>query len=404
MYKLILKLFGESIESIRLAAAIYNAFTLAALYCLVRASQSLRAAWSGAFVFGIFSTCPLIEGFTANAELFTVLPLVLSAYLTWKKKWIWAGFLSGLAFFLKPIGVSGLILTLSWMILMKARWQEFFKASGAFFVVPILSVAHGIIIGWDHFWYSFAEQKLASDTLFSIGIRSQISSFAHKFSYTLPATIVPLSLALLGTFKSKRQVKIFGILWVITTLVGMSLGGNWHWHYFIQLIPPLAFLSGAAIAAFPTLSLRSFWVVVLTSSFLYFCIKQLPHWFLSPKSISQDVYKRLPYLVDKDIAEYISSNTKSHESIYVAFYQADIYYLSKRKAAVPQQLYRYQLLSSQKVFQQILNSIRQKKPAMVIWINYPPEWISAKEFLDFLRERYTEVKKFPYDIVIYKRR
>ena len=79
IYKLFLFIFGGSVEAIRLAAALYNALTVAALFFFARQVFSQRAAWLGALVYAIFSASPRIEGFTANAELFTLLPLVVAA-------------------------------------------------------------------------------------------------------------------------------------------------------------------------------------------------------------------------------------------------------------------------------------------------------------------------------------
>ena len=66
-----------------------------------------RAAWISAALYAVFSACPRIEGFTANAEIFTLAPLVLNSSLVWSGRWFWAGVVTSIAFQLKPSGVEG---------------------------------------------------------------------------------------------------------------------------------------------------------------------------------------------------------------------------------------------------------------------------------------------------------
>src|SRR5665647_1662452 len=101
---------------------------------------------------------------------------------------------------------------------------------------------------------------------------------------------------------------------------------------------------------FEMLRLKRRYLIYLlgVSSAAFFLVREVPYWFLSPPEVSFRLYQRIPYLYSKEISEYIQKESVSTDSIYVAFYQADIYYLSKRKAAVPQ-LYKYQFTGSHEV-------------------------------------------------------
>lgn len=145
IYKLFLFIFGGSVEAIRLAAALYNALTVAALFFFTRQVFSQRAAWLSALVYATFSASPRIEGFTANTELFTLLPLVVAAHLTWREKWLAAGLVSGIAFLIKPAALSGLLLTLVWTLVVKASWRAPLASLLGFLAGPLASMAHSVI-------------------------------------------------------------------------------------------------------------------------------------------------------------------------------------------------------------------------------------------------------------------
>ena len=59
----------------------------------------------------------------------------------------------------------------------------------------------------------------------------------------------------------------------------------------------------------------------------------------SPETISWTLYKRPGYILSGQIANYIRSTTHEEDTIYVAFAQADLYYLSARRGAAPQYYY-----------------------------------------------------------------
>jgi len=147
IYRLALAM-GEGIGAIRLFAALWNGLTAVAVLFSIRAlfgtgRRAVTGAWLGAALFAVFSTAPRIEGFTANAELFTLLPLTLSALFTWRRQWLLAGLAAGMATAIKPNGVSGLLLAVAWLVVMRARWRDVGVLLAGFAVAPGLCLAHG---------------------------------------------------------------------------------------------------------------------------------------------------------------------------------------------------------------------------------------------------------------------
>lgn len=237
IYKVVLAAFGTDVVAIRLAAALYNAATTAALFLLTRDVLSARVAWWTALGFALFSASPGIHGFAANGELFTALPLVVAAHLTWWGKWGWAGLVSGLATVIKPSGISGLLLTLAWLGVAKAPRSAAARAVGGFVVAPLVSFAHGYLVGWEHFWDSFGRMMFTVSVV-ATDWRVQLRQLGRSSVETAAAWIVLAVLAVLAVMRGQREPSRFGVLWVAAAMAGMAIGGSWFPHYFIQLVPP----------------------------------------------------------------------------------------------------------------------------------------------------------------------
>jgi hypothetical protein len=243
---------------------------------------------------------------------------------------------------------------------------------------------------------------MLTDSGFSMGINQQIGNFLDSTYVLLPLLALPFLLSLIGIIKAELKIRIFGSLWLFSTFAGMAIGGNWFSHYYIQVLPPLAFMGGFGLFEILRLKRRYLLYLLGISSAALFLVHEVPYWFLSPPEVSFRLYKRIPYLFSKDISEYIQKESAPADTIYVAFYQADIYYLSQRKASVPQ-LYEYQFTGSHKVYQKIIENIEKKDPIIIVRCQPPPAWISDKEFGRLLENGYELRRRYPSNIRLYKR-
>src|SRR4051812_5008764 len=300
VYRGILWAFGSHVEAIRLAAALWNAATTLAIFGFaLETSKSRLTAAGAALMFSIVSASPSIEGFTANAELFAVLPLVLSAHLTWMRQWFWAGLLAGVAAVIKAIGVSGLLLTTTWVLVTGGGARALMATATGFALAPALSAVHISTIDWNAFWAQ-QQQRVLANSVVTNGWSSQFVVFLSSAVKTSPAWLGLASLALLGWQVADANVRWFGSLWALFSLLGMSIGGAWSWHYWSQLVPPLVWMSVPA-TGFPKLrwnALPALLCCALGSAL--FLTRELPLWFAKPAEISWSVYQRPGYLIEDD--------------------------------------------------------------------------------------------------------
>jgi hypothetical protein len=368
VYDLILA-FGDSVVTMRSFAGVYNALSVLVLFALGRAMASERVAWTAAALFALFGASPHIEGFTANAEIFAQLPMVIAALLTWRRRWAWAGFAAGVAFLLKPSALGNALLIALWCLVTRAPLISLFTSGAAFFAALLPSIAHGAWIGWQYFWDSIYARRVAlmGDNSLSV----QIDRLTTSLMITLGAWCVPAMLTIAGMFRRIDQPRLFGLLWLLGALAGMSMGGFWFWHYFIQMMPPLCLLAALGLETLLASRLRIAWIAAVLLTSTIFIVREGSLWTAPPKEISWQIYHRAGYLVSDQVAKHVAANTTEKDSIFVCFGQAEIYYLARRKPSFPYMFYA-DFEYSQQLFDGAIATIRDRRPARLILVQPPP--------------------------------
>jgi hypothetical protein len=396
IYRAIFALLGDDVVAIRMAAALVAAATLIAIVHTARVVISPRAGWIAGALFAVLGASPSIEGFTANAELFANLPLVVAAYFTWRERWVAAGLLAGIAFVIKPSAISAFALLIAWCLLQRGGARALLRGSAAFALAPAASVLHGAAVDFQAYFASLVSDRLLAFSLIATSASSQWSRFVDSLVVTSPAWTIPLVLAAAGIAALPGglggRAARFGAIWLLASLAGMSIGGTWYYHYYMQLLPPLVIFAGAA--HFGSGWRRASIVALLALALLRFAVLDGSLWFAPSDQISLRVYGRAGYLFSQQIAELISARTKPTDTLYVAFSEAQLYYLTRRRAAVPGQLYWNQAERNERAFDAALRAIEQRQPAMIVWAQPPPHWISAKAFHELLNRGYRLVRVF----------
>lgn len=402
LYKLAL-LFGDDIATIRLAAALYNAATCMAVFACADRLFDRPAAWCAAGAYALFSAAPRIEGFTANAELFTLLPLVLSATLVWQGRWVGAGVLAGVATVIKPNGLAGLLLALGWAACAPGRGRAWAQVVAGFCLAPLASAVHGWSVDWWAYWGSFVDRRLLLYSIVSSRVGTQLDNLIAGVRATVSSWILLAVLAAFAAIKRRERATAFALLWLATCFAGMALGGDWQWHYFQQIIPPLCVLAGGGVARWRAPGVRWPWVGAAGLAAVWFARGDLPFWSRSADEISWTLYGRAGYLAAPQAARAIDARTAPSASIYVAFAEAEIYFLAGRKAAVPQFFYR-QVLYSPAVFAEVVGALQRGEAEMVVVAQGPPAArMSVEAFVALLEQRYEPVQQFG-PLVLLRRR
>jgi 4-amino-4-deoxy-L-arabinose transferase-like glycosyltransferase len=377
VYAAIMRTIGTSVIDLRIGAWLFVVATMPAVYAVARYYAGRRAAIVALLLFVVFSSSPLIEGFTANAEVFTALPCAIIAWLllrTQKRGWRWhhlliIGALGSIATLLKPSGfvMIPLAILFCWLVseggarlaLNRSAWI----IAGMFIgVAPAL--IHGWMVGWDNFVFASFTYRLEYQSTATASWGNQLNGVLGMVQRLIPLFVValfafgvrqwrhtspPRVLAISGgsqladaTVSSLTRIRLYARrhpastllwLWVLASIGGISMGGDWWYHYAIQIVAPLSILL-APLLLDAGERLRGLWrwaFVLAVLAVLLFPYALMARVNANPTTAK--VYPNQGYERQQDVAEYLQTHGTPGAPILVAFDQAALYYLADRPAA-----------------------------------------------------------------------
>jgi len=208
-------------------------------------------------IFAALTTLPLLEGNTANSELFMIVFTIFAFLILLKEKLsgrfvFLAGFLMGLGTLFKiPAAFDAPIIVIYWLITsdLKSDWKKILTNT----VVLIAGFATPLILTF--VWY-FTKGALTdyikAAFLQNVGYLSsfrpgdvQKPFLVRNTPLLMRAGFVILGSGVLFIFR-KRLSKRFILLslWILLTLFAITLSERPYPHYFIQAAAPIAFLFG----------------------------------------------------------------------------------------------------------------------------------------------------------------
>lgn len=381
-YGLIFHTIGESVVALRIGAWIVALMTMVVVWLLGHALGGRRVAMLATLLFALIGSSPSIEGFTANAEVFMALPAAIGAYLLLRQSrngWTWHGLLlvgamCGFATLLKPSGLVMLPVAIGFAFLatnagtrtvfIRALWL-----SGGFVIAMLPAFIHGAFIGWDNFVFAAITYRITHQSTATNGIGHHAEAIWNLFARVWPlvaAVLVPFAfrwwaerervnlrtwrprltsatemgivsrIAVRPPFQRGREGRLLLGLWFLGCLAGIAMGGDWWFHYLIQLAVPLSlWLAIKIIDVRAMLSPRSAWLMVIAIGALLL----LPYNVIAKgdgRAITREIYGHPGYPDQMPVARYLMENTPPETPIFVAFDQAALYYLADRPS-----IYRY---------------------------------------------------------------
>jgi 4-amino-4-deoxy-L-arabinose transferase-like glycosyltransferase len=401
VYRLIEAAGLGSVRGIHVVAAIYT--SLSSLMLLVLASRvwGRGIGLGAAALFSVIMSLPNLVGYTANADLFMALPLLGSLYVLLRAdphplnsplgRWLLAGsgLLGAIALLIKPSGFAALLLAGLW-ILRRWRveggpWRVWLLAELALalgFIVGLApAVLHGLLTAPEWYLDAVVFNRIGQDSAVAMGIGYQVHRFANN-SAAILARLPLLLLAPLGFFALRQPADrwrhhLLGC-WLLAAFAGAALGSNWYLHYYQQLLPPVAIATVLGVRALLVRSRRPWYAVgqgllVVSVGALIMSIAQVQ---LLPADPARLVLDYTPERAASGaLADYVRAHTAPDDRIYVAYDQAQIYYLAERRPAA-RWLYFRELLWTPGAFDEQVARIADPATA-------PRYIVGAQPFDDF---------------------
>ena len=393
----------------RLFGAVYAiACTLVLAYLIWRLYGS-AAALCGAALYAVFSSGPQIEGFTVNGELLATLPAVaaVAALVTARRSArpaIWL-FLAGccaagallvkqsaidaalVVLLLAPLGtesaddrgrrrgVSANAMAQDGVRAARAGWRARVRrlalVSAGLGGVLALSVLHGALTGWqrylnavllDNLHYRGAEA--AADTAANALAGLQWFWAGDAF------LIVAAALGLLIVPRARGVAAWLPLPWLAAAALGVSLGGLYNRHYFIQLLPPLCLLAAAGLVGVARQVRR----VPLTGLALLPPLAALgltvqvnaPYYLDNARAqVTRHIYTWPEYLDQDDLVAFLRARVPAGQPFYATYAAPELHYLADRPS-VTRYLWRRPLGELPGAYEAVLRAVDDDEPVCVV--------------------------------------
>lgn len=459
LYAVFIRLFGISFFGLKMFGTFFVLMAVLAVFWLAKQACGRQVGLLAAFLFGVFSSGPMVEGGTVNLETVLHLPsilavsLFLKASLSGRLRWYFlAGLCAALAMLVKQVG--GVLFFVFLCCGIPELWRKkdsrslkqwfaryLLLAAGA--LLPVIAVIsfyhfHGYTLNqlYDSMWgsnlrYIYRGQESTSLLkFFSLSLKIMLPENGLLWMGTLFSTVYLGWRILHGKGQASDRILLWWALWSFAVL---WLAGLFFQHYFLQIIAPFSVLTAYAIVttwrlakSLPPLprSVAQAGITVLLMIVVIVFIRNDYKYFFSYTPVEQTVlYKEISdgiydsygvyNVLLQEIAYYIRMQTGPGEIIYVWGIAPQIYFLAQRKAATR---YRnnYNLsalvtgnsLKALEAYAPVaIEEIRKSKPTYIVQI-FPLDVFPALQ--TFVRDHYLVDKSVafpapPNEIRIYRR-
>ncbi len=335
---------GGNTGSIRIMAMLFGALLVVSTAIVVREVAGETAARFAAVLCAVASAAPVLEGYSANAELLSgavsaaglavgVLAVSRHRPLVW---FYGSGLLAGAALSLKQSGFDGLLALLGWLVLSIALCPEIRRTAvraiaaltaGVVSVLGMLML-HGALLGWSRWWAAVAGYRLKTQSTFA-------SADWPNLLRTLPFAVVVLGtsavLAVMGlssaTRRRTRRVvesltpgRSLLTMWFFASTLAFLIGGGFWRHYWLLLAAPLSALAGVGLAQLPKLRITTLLAALAP------CLA-ITAWVYVGTNAGLNVRAAADHrsVVDESVAKWFTTNRQPGQNLYVLCASAAAY-------------------------------------------------------------------------------
>ncbi len=293
--------------------------TCVLLYLAGRSLAGARAGLLAALIYGILTGAGNPRLLASNTELFMMLPLTASVLLMLRRRWLWSGaLLVAAGAFRQSAAVNLLLLPVAVFLLepsgKRARASALFAAglAAVLLIGAALLAATGSLIGfWD--WtvgslYGYASTNWTPALVWQRA-KDSIAPFVGSAAVVWVAAI-----AFAWRWKRLQPGQRLIVAWLIVSVPGSLAGGHLSWHYFIQVMGPLALLAAFAIDEALDTSMRR-WVAGAAIAGLAAPMLAWGAFDLVADPLTYDFSPPVPQ--HETVAAYIHAHTGPQDRVFV---------------------------------------------------------------------------------------
>jgi len=253
VYSVTFRVFGMyEMTAIHAVALLAIAATCLLLFVIGRQVAGERAGLLAALFYGVLTGAGNPRLLAANTEAFMMLPLAASFLLMLRRRWLWSGLLlTAAGAFRQSAAIDVLLIPMAVYYLEPQGSRR--RALGLFaggLVVGLVAGAGLVALtgSLSGFWHwtvgilgGYASANWTLDVIWSRAKDSLIPFLLDMAVLWVAAIAWAVRWARLDSMH--RLI----VSWLVVSAAGSLAGGHLSWHYFIQVMGPLALLSGFAI-------------------------------------------------------------------------------------------------------------------------------------------------------------
>ncbi len=253
VYAAALHLAGTyQMAAIHLVGLLVMVATCVLLFIIARAITGVRAGLLAALFYGVLTGAGNPRLLATNTEVLMMLPLTASVFLMLRRQWLWSGALLVTAGAFRQVAAVNVLLVPMAFVLLEPR-ERWLRASALFaggLVAGLLAGALMLLLTGSlaGFWrwtieslYGYATTNWTPDLLW-LRAKDSVLPFVGD---DIVVWVAAVAFAL--RWKRLQPAERLVVAWLAVSVVGSLAGGHLSWHYFIQVMGPLALLAALAI-------------------------------------------------------------------------------------------------------------------------------------------------------------
>jgi hypothetical protein len=404
-YAVIMSMFGQSSEGIRIGLGLINVITIGLVFLLGRDLLGEVGGIAGAACYSVLSLMPNVLGTAAHATHFVVLFAVAGTFVLLRaidrasRPLIFAsGLLFGFAFLMKQPGLF--FVAFGSIYLLARDWRARVNllniaARNLLFIfgAALPCVVTGLLLwkagAFEKFWFWTVKYASSYGSQVSLGEGFQILAghFAGVLGTAWPIWLLGLG-GLIAMAMNPAMRRRAGFVATLSLFSAMAVcpGLYFRPHYFILFLPVVALFGGAAIAATCN-SFRSpirLAVLALLALCLAFPLWSERDFFfqLPTAEANRLVNGTNPFPESIKIGEYIRSQSNPNDKIAVLGSEPQIYFYSKRLSATGY-IYTYALMEPQpyahQMQEEMIHEIETSRPRFLVLVVMNKSWLTRTD-------------------------
>ena len=421
-YALIMALFGQTIEGIHLGLLLINAGTMLLVFVLTRRLFDDCAGAVACAAYGILSLSSGVNGTSAHATHFVILPALGGLLLLLKAiendkplTFFLSGLFLGLSFVMKQQGIFFGIFALLYAAVAQAQkapaparpllMRFLLFISGLFIPYLLTCITLYALRVFEKFWFwtvLYAARYASIQSLpegFAL-FRMQVPIIIDGF-YLL-WILAGMGMVLVWWQRDLKSRALFMYGFFFFSFLAVCPGFYFRQHYFVLLLPAVAIFAGAAITSlhmrFSHLkNFRFLPSLVFLMFFSHGVFSQRLFFFEgSPSAVCRYMYFPNPFPESIAIADYIRNHSAPDSTIAVLGSEPQIYFYARRRSATSY-LYTYSLMEHHKyaltMQQEMIQEIERSKPEYLIFAKIPFSWLRREDSETLLLDWFENYKK-----------